>query len=126
MMDYDECSVASGEEGTSCIVFIPERPVKQFTILSLTVVDMSESGSIEFEAYPEMSGPKDSWLERPLVTEVAFTGDLPQYGFQYEDENGDVRRFALVISGRDGSILMQEADRDYFGFVITEGMQGDV
>ena len=125
-MDYDECSVSSGEEGTSCIVFIPERPVKQFTILSLTVVDMSESGSIEFEAYPEMSGPNDSWLERPLVTEVAFTGDLPQYGFQYEDENGDVRRFALVISGRDGSILMQEADRDYFGFVITEGMQGDV
>ena len=126
LMDYDECSVASGEEGTSCIVFIPERPVKQFTILSLTVVDVNESGSIEFEAYPEMSGPKDSWLERPLVTEVAFTGDLPQYGFQYEDENGDVRRFALVISGRDGSILMQEADRDYFGFVITEGMQGDV
>ncbi|MGN0307550.1 MAG: hypothetical protein ACI4DN_04975, partial [Lachnospiraceae bacterium] len=120
LTEYDECSIASGKDGLSYIVFIPDRPVKMFTILSLSVVDVSESGVIEFEAYPETSGPNALWLERPLVAELSFTGDLPQYGFQYEDENGDVRRFVLELSGRDGSILVREEDRDFFHFVLKE------
>ncbi|MDY3792359.1 MAG: hypothetical protein SOZ56_07760 [Oscillospiraceae bacterium] len=49
---------------------------------------------------------------------LTFEGDIPCYGFQYEDENGDMRRFAPEISGEDGSILMREASDKYFGFVL--------
>ena len=47
-------------------------------------------------------------LER---SELTFSGDIPCYGFQYEDENRDVRRFALEISDEDGSVLMRKASR---------------
>lgn len=117
LAEYDECSIASGEDALSYIVFVPKHPVKKFTVLSLAVVDVSESGDIEYEAYPETSGQK-VWIERPLVVELSFAGDLPKYGFQYEDENGDVRRFAIEISGRDGSLLVLEAERDCDGFVV--------
>lgn len=115
--DYDECSIALGEEPLSKIAFIPKRPVEEFCVLSLTVAAVSESGDIEFEAYPEACSD-DNRLERPLVAEVSFTGDLPEYGFQYEDKNGNMRRFAIEISGRDGSLVVREADPEYFSFVL--------
>lgn len=115
--DYDECSIALGEEPLSEIAFIPKRPVEEFCVLSLTVAAVSESGDIEFEVYPEACSD-DNRLERPLVAEVSFTGDLPEYGFRYEDKNGNMRRFAIEISGRDGSLVVREADPEYFSFVL--------
>lgn len=120
LTEYDECSIASGEDALSYIVFIPEQPVEEFCVLSLTVADVSESGDIEFEAYTETPS-LDGRLKRPLVVELSFAGDLPQYGFQYKDENGDMRRFAIEVSGRDGSLIVREADRECFGFVLREG-----
>ncbi len=122
LAEYDECSIAFGKDGLSYIVFIPEHPVEEFCVLSLTVADVSESGDIEFEAYTETPA-LDGRLERPLVVELSFAGDIPQYGFQYEDENGDLRRFAIEVSGRDGSLVVREADRECFGFVLRGGSE---
>lgn len=49
---------------------------------------------------------------------LTFAGDILCYGFQYDDANGDCRRFALEISGEDGAILVREADREYVRFVL--------
>lgn len=115
--DYEECSVTFGEGDK--IVFIPKKPVEIFSILSLTPVYVSESGDTEFETYPE-AWPEDSDLERPFVAEFSFPKEnLPEYGFQYNDENGDCRRFAIEIDGKkDGAIVVREADPDYFTFVL--------
>ena len=37
---------------------------------------------------------------------------------KYVDENGDLRRFALVQSGYDGSVLLDEADSRETQFIL--------
>ena len=116
LTDCDDYTFSSLGDVTSNIVFFADRPVEGFALLSLTVTDLRESGDAEFEAYPEAL--TTTRLERPLVVELTFWGDTPGYGFQYEDENGDLRRFSIDISGMDGSLVVQEADRESAGFVL--------
>ena len=44
----------------------------------------------------------------PLVAELAFLGDMTAYGLSVTDSDGDVRHYAVTISGRNGMLLMQE------------------
>lgn len=120
---FEDCDVydISASEPQSYIVFTTDSFVDCFTILELTLTDVSESGNMEFDAYPAL--PQISGLipDSPLAIGLTFAGDIPCYGFQYEDENGDVRRFALEISGEDGSILIREASREYYNFILEAG-----
>ena len=43
-----------------------------------------------------------------LVADLTFHGDLPCYGISYIDANGAFWRFAIEISGYDGSISLSE------------------
>lgn len=115
--NFDEYIISSSEP-LSRIVFAAGKQVESFTILELTLVDVTDDGKPEFEAYPADTRISGLSPDRPLVVGLTFEGDIPRYGFQYEDENGDMRRFAIEISGEDGSLLIREADRDSFGFVI--------
>lgn len=119
LTDYDEYNVSESSEPQARIVFTTDIPVESFTILELTLVDVSENGNMEFEAYPVTPRIFDLRPDRPLVIGLTFAGDIPCYGFQYDDANGNCRRFALEISGEDGSILMREADREYVRFVLS-------
>lgn len=119
--DYEECSMVSGGEEGIKLVFIPRRPVELFTILSLTQVDVSDSGDIEFETYPEAWPMDEDGFVRPFVAEIPFPEEenLIQYGFQYEDENENMRRFAIEIDRRKGdAIVVREADPEYFNFIL--------
>lgn len=115
--DCDTYDISASEPG-AYIVFSTESFLENFTILELTLTDVSESGRMEFDAYPAL--PQISGLvpDSPLAIGLTFQGDIPCYGFQYEDEDGELRRFALEISGEDGSILVREASREYYGFVL--------
>lgn len=39
---------------------------------------------------------------------MTFSGDIPNYGISYVDEQGTTRNYALEVSGKDGSILLSE------------------
>ena len=41
---------------------------------------------------------------------LIFPGDLPAYGISYVDAEGSLRRFAIAVSGYEGSLLLEEAD----------------
>lgn len=116
--DYDEYNISASAEPNARIVFTTDRPVEAFSILKLTLTNVSESGAMEFDASP--AEPEIGGLnpERPLVIGLTFEGDLPCYGFQYNDANGECHRFALEISGKDGSILIREAGKESTGFVL--------
>lgn len=49
---------------------------------------------------------------------LVFWGDLPGYGISYVDANGDLRYFAIEVSGEDGALLLREADSEGGGFVL--------
>ena len=113
--DYYDISTSGSQ---SRIVFTTDSFVNEFAILELSLTDVSESGDMEFEAYPALPRITGLIADSPLAIGLTFAGDIPCYGFQYEDENGDLRRFALEISGEDGSILIREASREHYNFVL--------
>jgi len=46
--------------------------------------------------------------DTPFVAELPFYGDMTTYGISFADEYGNDRHFALYISGRNGSLVMEE------------------
>ncbi len=56
--------------------------------------------------------------DTPIAVQLIFPGDLPAYGISYEDQHGILRRFAMEVSGEDGSLLLREADSEVGEFVL--------
>ncbi|MCR5230877.1 MAG: hypothetical protein K6D03_12200 [Solobacterium sp.] len=48
--------------------------------------------------------------DMPLLVHMTFYGDLPSYGISYTDLDGSARCFEIVQSGKDGSLILNEAD----------------
>lgn len=114
--DHDECDIFEPSEEQAKVSFTSDTPVKDFVILELTLTDCSDEGVMTFDAYPAAS--PDITPEKPLVIGFTFMGDIPGYGFQYEDADGNIRRFAMEISGEDGSLITREASGEYYDFVL--------
>lgn len=114
--DHDEYDIFEPSEEQAQAAFTSDTPVKGFVILELTLTDCSDEGVMTFIAYPAAS--PDITPGKPLVIGFTFMGDIPGYGFQYEDTDGNIRRFAMEISGEDGSLLIREASGEYYDFVL--------
>jgi len=82
--------------------FTAQSAVGEFTLLAL---ELSEDSAPTFnvtELYHH--GTLMPW--ESLVAVMSFPGDTPAYGISYEDVYGEVHRFAVEISGFDGSLLL--------------------
>lgn len=102
---YDHAIIdQTGFEGQ--ILFTAERPIYDFQILSLELLDVTQAGELVFDSVAVYE--KDAIQpERPLLVSLTFFGDLPSYGFSYTDESGDDHRSYLGVSGRDGSLVVR-------------------
>lgn len=116
--DYDVIRI-SEEEPVSHILFTTDRTVKLFTVLDLSLENVSEDGTATFDAYPASVATDILSPEEPVAVALSFFGTIPNYGFQYEDTDGNTRRFALEISGKDGSLIFREANPEYYKFVLS-------
>ncbi len=98
--------IADSSEYQVKLLFSTQEGVRNFNILQLTP-EMDENGNLTY-SYVEIY--QSDWLspEKPLVLGMVFYGDTPGYGISYEDENGHVRRFAVGMSGNDGSLFLSE------------------
>ena len=104
--DYERVDLSSGEP-SSAVLFLADSPVTDFRILSLFVEDMTEDGTITFSSGTLCHLDVLS-ADCALVADLTFHGDLPCYGISYIDANGAFWRFAIEISGYDGSISLSE------------------
>ncbi len=109
----------------SCyILFTTDSRVTDFTLLDLSVEDFTETGAVIFSATPvELDEERDSLPsvmtpDTPVAVQLIFPGDLPAYGISYVDAGGDLRRFAIEVSGDDGSVLLEEADPLEMQFIL--------
>ena len=99
-----------------CILFTTDSRVTDFTLLDLFAEDFTETGAVIFSATPvELDGERGSLPsvmtpDTPVAVQLIFPGDLPAYGISYVDAEGSLRRFAIAVSGYDGSLLLEEAD----------------
>ena len=114
-MDCDWVTLYDGPD--SCfILFTTDSRVTDFTLLDLFAEDFTETGAVIFSATPvELDGERGSLPsvmtpDTPVAVQLIFPGDLPAYGISYVDAEGSLRRFAIAVSGYDGSLLLEEAD----------------
>lgn len=90
----------SDDEYATWILFIARRPVSDFQVLAL---DMNDE--FEFEAEPVYSlGTLTPGA--PVRVSLAFYGDIPNNGISFVDEDGTLCRYAVDMSGEDGSLYL--------------------
>ena len=89
------------------VVFTTDRTVTDFTLLSVFLEGVAEDGTAEYSCetvyLQETLSP-----DEPLMVNMTFYGDLPNYGIGYTDTDGTARRFTVSISGEDGSLILAE------------------
>lgn len=103
----EKCSVfvADGGEYAVQLVCAASGPVTDFRVLSLVMTDFRDDGPVfaETELYRQETLTPDC----PLAVTLTFAGDLPNNGISYVDDTGETLRFALSMSGEDGSLLLE-------------------
>ena len=128
-MDCDWVILYDGD-GAAVLLFTTDSPVTEFTVLALGLTDFTEAGATIFSATPVVleegldSLPEGMTVDTPVAVQLGFMGTIPNYGISYVDGGGNLRRFALVQSGYDGSVLLEEADPNETQFILPGEVSG--
>ena len=95
----------TGEDGEAytAVAFVSPGGVTDFTVYALTVTDVDEDGHLICDK-EEIAVCGDLFEEHPLIMDMQFMGDMPEYGVSYTDAEGNKKEYALTVSGRDGSL----------------------
>lgn len=89
------------------IVFLPDDQITDFKFMTLSMDSVDENGNVKFST-KQLSEYKELTKDCPLVVHLTFYGDSPYYGCSYMDENGQERKFAVLVSGMDGELVLDE------------------
>lgn len=104
--EFDEFNPIDDESAVK-VVFTTEKTVTDFKVLSISMQDNDDSGSFTFSAEELYSMPELT-PDRPLEAGMQFIGTVPNNGIAFIDPNGEVKYFAVDMSGRDGSLFLCE------------------
>lgn len=102
-LTFDSFTADDGEPSAR-VLLTASAPVSDFRVLALTVGSMGEAG-VTYQT-KELYRQDALTPERPLLLTTVFHGDTPNLGIAYVDGNGTEQRFALDISGMDGSVYL--------------------
>lgn len=89
------------------VLFTTNKTVSDFKILHLTCETIDDDGNITFAVEETYSQPELT-PDRPLVAGLEFPGDMPSNGISYVDADGVTRKYAVDMSGMDGSLFLWE------------------
>ena len=98
---YERYNVEDSEY-TKNIAFRIDNDVKNIRLTQLSFDGSSYKASEPVYKLAEL--PKDN----VLVLGVVFHGDSTTYGFEFADVTGQVRKFSVSLSGKDGSLVFKE------------------
>ncbi|MBE6118330.1 MAG: hypothetical protein E7188_07265 [Erysipelotrichaceae bacterium] len=103
---HDECSIEGSEPRTD-IVFRTSTEITDVHVLGLAVKETQADGSFTFAVH-DLYSQETLTPDSPLVVHLTFFGDLPSYGIRYTDNDGTVKQKYLYISGKDGSLVLED------------------
>ncbi len=103
---YDEFTADTGDYAAR-VFFGAYDNVKDFKLYALTMEDVTDDGTPVFSER-ELHAQSVLTPDRPLVVTTVFYGDSPNLGFSYVDGDGATHRFAVGVSGYDGSLVLIE------------------
>ncbi|MDO4867803.1 MAG: hypothetical protein Q4C10_14830 [Clostridia bacterium] len=89
------------------VTIMADESVSDVALLALELTDFDEDGNVAFDT--DVLCEQDALrADEHLVVKIAFYGDVPGYGIRLTDAAGEVRQFAIGISGRDGELMLTE------------------
>lgn len=95
----------SDDEYSTWVMFSSRRPVTDFQVLDLEMAYDEANDSFAFNAetlYAQEALTPDS----PVRVRLAFYGDIPNNGISFIDEDGTLCRYAVDMSGEDGTLYL--------------------
>ena len=102
-----ESFVAEDGPWAARLLLSTDRPIRELKILYL----FYEEDEQEFHFVPQELGSLPVLTaERPLLLTLVFPGALPGFGISYLDPDGTPHRYAIALSGEDGSPLLIPLD----------------
>ena len=99
--EYYECIVDASEYAQPLLL----RANEPLTGLKFSMLQYSEGTLEPYEIYCTLD---ELVPEKPLWASVAFYGDMTTYGVSFVDGDGAERHYAISISGRNSSPVVQE------------------
>ena len=89
-------------------VFTADRTVTDLKVLALTYEDIDADGNVVFSIEELMTIPEFN-ADSVLKASLEYIGTIPNNGISYTDPaTGKTRRFAVNMSGNDGSLFLWE------------------
>ena len=108
--DYAEESFnayhAYWSDETDYITSIGFTPAERLTDVQFGLLDWFETESWQMSEVLYTMDELDP--DHPFLAQVVFWGDMTTYGIRFTDERGEVRHYAISISGKDGSLVCTE------------------
>lgn len=105
-VSFDEFALQP-DEYAQRILISTNALVKDFSFVDISFSEADEQ-EILFIENEELYSLNELTPEHPLVVWVSFPGTIPSKAITFTDEIGRTRSFAIVASGKDGSILLSE------------------
>lgn len=99
--EYCECIIDASEHAQLLLL----RANEPLTGLEFSVLQYGEGTLEPYEIYCTLD---ELVPEKPLLASVAFYGDMTTYGVSFVDGDGAERHYAISISGRNSSPVVQE------------------
>ncbi|MBQ9611488.1 MAG: hypothetical protein IJV14_02720 [Lachnospiraceae bacterium] len=99
---YEYFDYAEGDPYAMEIAFEPRETVHEFWLYQMTWNEKEE--------YEEIYHKRELTPDSPLIASVTFPGDMSAYAFSYYLEDGTERMFRITLSGKDGSLVVNEIE----------------
>lgn len=93
-------------EESDYITSIGFTPAEKLTDVRFTMLTWTERG--EYAVDQELYTIEEMDPEHCFLAQVVFWGDMTTYGISFTDADGEARYYAIMISGKDGSLLCTE------------------
>ena len=100
------------DEYAQRILITAREAVTGFRFLDISF-DETQEQEVRFIVNKELYAQELFIPERPLAVWVSFPGTFPTRAVQYTGQDGILYSYAIVMSGKDGSILLSEIELLY-------------
>ena len=102
-----ESYTLSRDEPVVKILILTDRTITDVELLELSLEDLDAEGEAAYGKKVLHTVDKVT-KNRPLLVKLTFYGAIPHWGISYKDADGTRRTCLLTVSGKDGSLLLED------------------
>lgn len=93
----------------SKLLFYTTNKISNFSILDLGEPGF-ENNKLSYASIIEVYTLDVLSADKPLLVGLSIGESIPSYGISYTDEQGNIKQFTISISGKDGSLILNNRD----------------